>query len=103
MIVVAIIGLLAVIAVPAFVRVQQSSRSNVCIYNLNQIESAKDQFAFENGKRQGDAVTGSDLTPYMKRGFQGIVEPFGGTYDIGAVGTDPVCSQYDGLVHPATI
>ena len=47
MIVVAIIGLLAAIAIPNFVKARETSRTNACINNLRQIEGAKQQWAFE--------------------------------------------------------
>ncbi|MCG2658750.1 MAG: prepilin-type N-terminal cleavage/methylation domain-containing protein, partial [Kiritimatiellae bacterium] len=49
MIVVAIIGLLAAIAIPSFMRARTTSQQNACINNLRQIEAAKDQYALENG------------------------------------------------------
>lgn len=49
MIVVAIIGLLAAIAIPSFMRARTTSQANACINNLRQIEAAKDQYALENG------------------------------------------------------
>ncbi|MBU4201279.1 MAG: prepilin-type N-terminal cleavage/methylation domain-containing protein [Kiritimatiellae bacterium] len=49
MIVVAIIGLLAAIAIPSFMRARTTSQANACINNLRQIESAKDQYALEAG------------------------------------------------------
>ena len=45
MIVVAIIGLLAAIAIPNFVRARQTSQTNACINNLRQIDAAKQQWA----------------------------------------------------------
>lgn len=49
MIVVAIIGLLAAIAIPSFMRARTTSQQNGCINNLRQIEAAKDQYALEKG------------------------------------------------------
>lgn len=49
MIVVAIIGLLAAIAIPSFMRARLTSQMNACINNLRQIEAAKDQYAMEIG------------------------------------------------------
>jgi prepilin-type N-terminal cleavage/methylation domain-containing protein len=103
MIVVAIIGLLAVIAIPSFVRARQSTQLNSCLNNLRQIDGAKDQWAIENNKATGDAVTSGDIDPYLKRGFAGIEEPLGGTYTIGNVGADPSCSKYDAATHASTI
>ena len=41
MIVVAIIGLLAAIAIPNFVKARTASQKNACIANLKQLEGAK--------------------------------------------------------------
>ena len=55
MIVVAIVGLLAAIAVPNFVRARARSQTNACIANLRQIDAAKQVWAVEY--QQGDTVT----------------------------------------------
>ena len=47
MIVVAIIGLLAAIAIPNFVKARTTSQTNACINNLRQIDGAKQQWALE--------------------------------------------------------
>lgn len=56
MIVVAIIGLLAAIAIPSFMKARTTSQKNACINNLRQIESAKDQWAIEHGGTNGAVV-----------------------------------------------
>jgi len=48
MIVVAIIGLLATIAIPNVVRARGVSQKNACINNLRQIDDAIQQWALEN-------------------------------------------------------
>ena len=58
MIVVAIIGLLAAIAIPNFVKARTSAQKNACIANMRQIEGAKEQWALENKKTEGAATTG---------------------------------------------
>ena len=50
MIVVAIIGLLAAIGIPNFVRARQTSQTNACINNLRVIDQAKQQWALEYGQ-----------------------------------------------------
>lgn len=91
MIVVAIIGLLAAIAIPNFVKARQTAQANACINNMRQIESAKEQYALENGLTTGDAVTDVQAGAYIKGGYPTC--PANGTYTIGAVGTDVVCSE----------
>jgi prepilin-type N-terminal cleavage/methylation domain-containing protein len=66
MIVVAIIGLLAAIAIPNFVKARATSQANACINNLRQIDAAANQFALENKKKTGDPISfPGDLTPYI--------------------------------------
>jgi prepilin-type N-terminal cleavage/methylation domain-containing protein len=93
MIVVAIIGLLAAIAIPNFVKARATSQANACINNLRQIDAAVNQFALENGKKTGDAapsLTG-DLTPYIKLNAAGAIPPCpaAGSYTVGTVGATP--------------
>src|SRR5271167_3641656 len=67
MIVVAIIGLLASIAIPNFVRCRKEAQMNTCISNLRCIDSAKQEWAFEQRKQDTDTPMGSDLQPYLGR------------------------------------
>src|SRR5205809_1612066 len=93
MIVVAIIGLLAAIAIPNFVRARTQSQMHACINNLRQIDGAFLQAAF--GLRDV-AVTGVPtcaLPIYLKNS---VICPSGGTafansYTISDVATKPVC------------
>jgi len=105
MIVVAIIGLLAVIAIPSFVRARQTTQTNTCINNLRQIDGAKDQYAIENNQNTGDACGDADVEPYLKRAMSDTECPAGGGgYTPGVIGTDPVCpTGYDAATHAATI
>ena len=63
MIVVAIIGLLAAIAIPSFMRARLTSQQNACINNLRQIEAAKDQLSLEKGYTNGATPLWSDIGP----------------------------------------
>jgi prepilin-type N-terminal cleavage/methylation domain-containing protein len=95
MIVVAIIGLLAAIAIPNFVKARATSQANACINNLRQIDAAANQFALEKGKTTGDSITlTDDLTPYIKLNSAGSIPPCpaNGTYACGTVGTNPTCT-----------
>ncbi|RYG43228.1 prepilin-type N-terminal cleavage/methylation domain-containing protein, partial [bacterium] len=61
MIVVLIIGILMAIAVPNFIQARTTSRKQTCIANLKQIDSAKEQYAMDNKKDTGFAVTSALL------------------------------------------
>ena len=91
MIVVAIIGLLAAIAVPNFVTARTTSRKNACINNLRIIMAAKDQSAMDNNKAEGAVMALADISAYL-RGAALPAEPQGGVYTIGNVGVNPTCS-----------
>ena len=95
MIVVAIIGLLAAIAIPNFVKARATSQANACINNLRQIDAAANEFALEQHKTTTQTITyPSDLTPYIKLNAASSIPPCpaGGTYTCAAVGTTPTCS-----------
>jgi len=93
MIVVAIMGLLVGIAVPNFVKSRTLAQKNVCIENLTQIESAKQVWALESSKKEGDPAAEVDLigpTLYIKL----MPEcPAGGGYDFKVIGTPASCNQ----------
>lgn len=94
MIVVAIIGLLAAIAIPNFVRARTTSQTNACINNLRQIDGGIQQWALENNKSGSATVTSTDVQPYLGRGTGGEwpVCPAGGSYTVSNVGAKPTCS-----------
>ena len=90
MIVVAIIGLLAAIAIPNFVKARMTAQRNACIRNLREIDGAKEQWALENKKSAGASVDEAAVNSYMKGGAPSC--PGGGSYTYGGLGTDPSCS-----------
>jgi prepilin-type N-terminal cleavage/methylation domain-containing protein len=95
MIVVAIIGLLAAIAIPNFVKARATSQCNACINNLRQIDAAANQFALEKGQTTGSSINyPTDLTPYIKLTTAGGIPacPANGTYACATVGSNPTCT-----------
>jgi len=95
MIVVAIIGLLAAIAIPNFVKARATSQANACINNLRQIDAAANQWALELKQTTGASINfPGDLTPYIKMNAGSSIPacPAGGTYADTAVGNTPTCS-----------
>ena len=95
MIVVAIIGLLAAIAIPNFVKARATSQANACINNLRQIDAAANQWALEKGQTTGSTLTlTTDLTPYIKLNSSSSIPgcPANGTYALATVGTNPTCT-----------
>jgi prepilin-type N-terminal cleavage/methylation domain-containing protein len=111
MIVVAIIGLLAAIAIPNFVRARQTSQTNACINNLRQLDGAKQQWALENGQKASAEPTPSQIKVYLGRGSAGSITkvycplssaktPLDG-YNVLTVGEAPTCANYAAATHEA--
>lgn len=102
MIVVAIIGLLAAIAVPNYVKARVTTQKNACINNLRQIDGSKQLWALENKQTTGATPVEADLAPYISRNLaavtvscicpaSGAAGTFGSSYNINAVGIAPTC------------
>src|SRR5215212_6702211 len=92
MIVVAIIGLLAAIAIPNFVKARTASQKNACIANLKQIDGAKATWALEQKKTATDIPVVTDIygpTLYIKDEPKC---PGGGSYTFLNVDTKSACS-----------
>ncbi|MBI2844719.1 MAG: prepilin-type N-terminal cleavage/methylation domain-containing protein [Armatimonadetes bacterium] len=89
-IVVLIIGILAMIALPAYMNVRENSRARVCRSHLRHLQDAKERWALDNRKIASDEATLDDLIPnYLK---ETPLCPSSGTYDLKTVGEDVTCS-----------
>ena len=103
MIVVAIIGLLAAIAIPNFIKARTTAQMNACINNLRQIDGAEQQWALETKQAAAAVPAYTDVSGYMRNS---VICPAGGaggtfalSYTLVAVGgpAKPAC-----LIVPAT-
>ena len=92
MIVVAIIGLLAAIAIPNFVRARNTAQKNACINNLRQIDGGKQQWALENKKSDTDSPVASEVQVYIKNNKMPSCPAGSAAYVINAVNADPTCA-----------
>ena len=95
MIVVALIGMLAAIAIPNYVKARDNAQQKECINNLRQIDGAAQTWALESKKQSSDTYTLSVLKPYIKLDSTGNIPgcPASGTYSPGATVTNsPTCS-----------
>jgi type II secretory pathway pseudopilin PulG len=95
MLIVSIIGLLAAISIPTFIKARTTSQTNVCINTLRQIASATHQWALELKKGPAAPVTEADVAPYLR---EVKACPAGGTtfadsYTVTDVATDPACQK----------
>lgn len=86
-----IIGLLAAIAIPNFVRARDTAQRNACANNMRAIEAAKQQWALANLKVATETPTESQLAAYLGEGRLPTC-PAKGTYSINSVGGSATCS-----------
>jgi prepilin-type N-terminal cleavage/methylation domain-containing protein len=95
MIVIAIIGLLAAIAIPNFMKHRAYTQTQACIANLSKLDASKEIWGLEHGKTTGgiaavDDIVGSEL--YLRTM---PVCPAGGNYSLMPIGTKPTCDMPD--------
>ncbi len=93
MIVLAIIGLLAAIAIPNYREARLRAQMRACICNLRLIDGAIDTWAFEAGKQAGQAVAYDHIRKYMNHT---VACPAGGksfddSYAISSVDMPAAC------------
>jgi prepilin-type N-terminal cleavage/methylation domain-containing protein len=113
MIVVAIIGLLAAIAIPNFIQAREVTQTNACINNLRQIDQAKQQWALETGQKTSATPSDAQIAVYIGRDSTGkdIYCPLASSphdtpfqdYTIGAVSTIPTCNNANTNTHNAVL
>ena len=104
MIVVAVVGLLAAIAIPNFVSARATSQANACINNLRQIQYAVDQMAVERGLATGATYNfPADILPYLRMNAGGGLPacPAGGVYGGSAIGAADAACSLGSTVTPA--
>jgi prepilin-type N-terminal cleavage/methylation domain-containing protein len=99
MIVVAIIGMLAAIAIPNFAKARTEAQRTGCISNLQHIDGAIQVWALEQKKDADQPVTYADISSYLKNA---VVCPSGGTsfadsYTITTVDAKPACQRRPGM------
>lgn len=100
MVVVAVVGLLCAIAIPNFLKARSLSRLRICVNNLRQIDSAKDQWALESSKSTGGACTIDDIMPYLRRTEPKC--PVGAkAYIVNVIGTSAECNSAAKAEHNA--
>jgi prepilin-type N-terminal cleavage/methylation domain-containing protein len=95
MIVVALIGLLAAIAMPSWVHARTTSQTNACINNLRQIFGATQQWALDNRQAPDATVTPDEILPYLRNAVVcpagGSSATFGTSYSLTTVTNLPTC------------
>jgi prepilin-type N-terminal cleavage/methylation domain-containing protein len=92
MIVVAIIGLLASLAIPGFVKARKQSQGRRILNDARQMDAAIDQWALENGKQDGDDVDTTVATgagSYLKTAWKAN-DLLNNAFTVNKVGTNQI-------------
>jgi len=89
MIVVAIIGMLAALAVPGFIRSRARAQGYRIINDARQADAAIDQWALETGQINGSAISISAAAAYLKTAWP-TNDILGNAYSFTVVGTTQV-------------
>ena len=89
MIVVAIIGLLAALAIPGFVRARKQSQGRRIMNDTRQLDAAIDQWAINTGQADGATVDTTAAAQYLKQTWP-AADVLGNAWTFGPVGTNQV-------------
>jgi predicted Zn finger-like uncharacterized protein len=91
---VAIIGILAALAIPNFVKSREMSQRNACIANMRMISAAKAQVETEKACAPGDVISEQEVSQKLPGGLAGLVCHKGGHYTLNPAGKEPACSVH---------
>jgi len=97
MVMIFVIGLLAAIAIPNFVKARQHAQYYACQLNLKAIQGAKETWATENTKAKEAVPTDADLFGPSKYVREKPVCPASGIYSLNAVQEGPSCSEHGAI------
>jgi prepilin-type N-terminal cleavage/methylation domain-containing protein len=89
MIVVAIIGLLAALAVPGFVKARKQSQGRRTLNDCRQQDAAIDQWALETGQTDGNAVNTTGAATYLKTTWK-TLDLLNNSFTLNNVGTGQI-------------
>lgn len=100
LIVAAIIGMLASLAIPAFMQPRAQAQRDICRQHLRTLDAAKDMWALEAGQSSDATPSAADLAPFFARGTGKLVcprdpnESFNTSYEIGSVDDKTRCKIF---------
>jgi prepilin-type N-terminal cleavage/methylation domain-containing protein len=89
MIVVAIIGLLAALAIPGFVKARKQSQGRRIMNDCRQMDAAIDQWALETGQTDGATISTTGAQTYLKTAWK-TTDLLNNTFNLTVVGTTQI-------------
>jgi type II secretory pathway pseudopilin PulG len=89
MIVVAIIGLLAALSIPAFVKARKQSQGRRILNDCRQMDSAINQWALETGQTDGNSIDTVASQTYLKTTWN-TIDLLGNSYNLTVIGSTQI-------------
>jgi len=89
MIVVAIIGLLAALAIPAFVKARKQSQGRRILNDCRQMDAAIDQWALETGQTDGNNIDTVASQTYLKKPWV-TTDLLNNAYNVTVIGSTQI-------------
>jgi len=89
MIVVAIVGLLAALAVPGFVKARKQSQGRRILNDCRQQDAAIDQWALETGQTDGNTINTTGAASYLKTTWK-TQDLLNNSFTVNTVGTGQI-------------
>lgn len=93
----AVVGLLAAIAIPSFVKARDTAQSNGCINNMRMIDAGKEQAAMANRYENGAVMPNGEISKFLPTPVDQMTCVNGGTYTPNPLGIDPSCSVHGNM------
>ena len=94
-----VIGLLAAIAIPSFVKARNTAQMNGCVNNMRMIDAGKEQWALASRVDAGKPADVDGVNQYLINSTTPVC-PAGGDYTYNNIGADPECSLHGPLSSP---
>ena len=95
MVIVALIGLLATLLIPSFIKIRQQSQGKRIVNDVRTIDAAINSWALEVGIADGTPVDLAAAGTYTKLGTINTVDLLGNPYVFGTVGDSQVMISAD--------
>ena len=90
MIIVALIGLLSVLAMPSYIKVRKQTQGKRIVNDARIVDTAIDAWAMEYQKSDGASVDMPGISEYAKPNIIGTNDVLGNPFGIGPVGVNQV-------------
>lgn len=90
MIVVSIIGLLAVVGIPSFVKARKQAQGRRIMNDIRQMDAAINHWAMDYFKKDGDTIDTTTVATYLKPMSWDNNDVLGNAWVLGTVGTNQI-------------